>query len=117
MSYLLVLWESDNSVSVVSKSSKSIVSINGRDITFRWPRKGIFKGKIISSSGIAVLPCLLLALYFNIIILLLGVDFKKEMEWKAKEMVTCDDEKDKDAEQYGNTLTSSGASNNISSNG
>ena len=51
MSYLLVLWESDNSVSVVSRNSKSVISTDGSDISFKWPRKGIFKGKIISSSG------------------------------------------------------------------
>ena len=51
LQYLLVLWDIDNSVSVVQKDAKGVISIREELITFKWPRKGIYEGKIIDSSG------------------------------------------------------------------
>ena len=53
MAYLLVSWESDNSVSVINSSSKSLVSVVDNRVRFRWPRLGIYDGIIVSSSGMA----------------------------------------------------------------
>ena len=52
MTYVLVLWDIDNSVSVVRRDSKAVISIEGEIVTFKWPQKGIYEGKIIDSSGI-----------------------------------------------------------------
>lgn len=51
MAYFLVNWEEDNSVSVINSNAKAIISVNGENIKFRWPRKGIYDGRIIDSSG------------------------------------------------------------------
>ena len=51
MAYLLVSWDADNSVSVVSRKAKAILSLEGSRIKFRWPRKGVYDGKVINSSG------------------------------------------------------------------
>ena len=51
MAYLLVTWEEDNSFSVISSKAKGIISVDGEKIKFRWPRKGIYDGIIIDSSG------------------------------------------------------------------
>ena len=57
MSYLLVLWESDNSVSVVARNSKAVTSLSGNDISFKWPRKGVFQGTVVASSGMLLNVC------------------------------------------------------------
>ena len=51
MAYLLVTWEEDNSVSIINSKAKAIVSVDGTRIKFRWPRKGIYDGIVIDSSG------------------------------------------------------------------
>ena len=51
LQYLLILWDVDNSVSVVRRDAKGVISIKEELITFKWPRKGIYEGKIIDSSG------------------------------------------------------------------
>ena len=110
ISYLLVLWEGDNSVSVVSRNSKSVISTDGSDISFKWPRKGIFKGKTISPSGntllftiFSLLTKLSYALYS-----LLGEDSKKEMEQRAKEMVMCEDKDEEESTSSTHNSTSNG---------
>ena len=36
---------------VVRRNCKGVISIKEEAITFKWPRKGIYEGKIIDSSG------------------------------------------------------------------
>lgn len=88
---LLVLWESDNSISIVSRNSKSVISTDRSNISFKWPQKGIFKGKIILSSG-NTLQYLLFAVCLQIYALysVLGEDTNKEIEQRGKEMVMCE---------------------------
>ena len=51
MAYLYVLWQSDNSISIVARNSKAVVSLSGNNLSFKWPRKGSFEGIVVVSSG------------------------------------------------------------------
>ena len=53
MSYFLILWDIDNSVSVVNRNSKEIVTMDESQsqISLKWPRKGVYDGKIVAMSG------------------------------------------------------------------
>ena len=53
MSYFLILWDYDNSVTVVNKNLKGIVALDESysRISFKWPRKGVYNGKIVAMSG------------------------------------------------------------------
>ena len=51
MAYLLVCWDSDNSVSVVGKKVKGILEYTGDRVRFRWPGVGICDGSVLNSSG------------------------------------------------------------------
>ena len=51
MAYLLVMWEEDNSISVISRKAKALLSVEGTKIKFRWPKKGVYEGTIVDSSG------------------------------------------------------------------
>ena len=53
MSYFLISWDIDNSVSVVNRNSKGIVTMDESQsrISFKWPRKGVYDGKIVAMSG------------------------------------------------------------------
>ena len=46
---LLVHYPSDNTFSVISSKSKNIVERNGKEVKVKWPKQGIFEGKIIDS--------------------------------------------------------------------
>lgn len=58
MSYYLISWDIDNSVSVVKKNSKGIVTVDESQsrVSFKWPRKGVYDGKIVAMSGAIQLP-------------------------------------------------------------
>ena len=51
MAYLLVNWDSDDSVSVISQKVKGITSREGLKVSFKWPGKGIYDGTILATSG------------------------------------------------------------------
>ena len=51
MAFLLVAWEVDNSVSVIKRNAKALLSLEGEKVKFKWPRKGVYTGSIIDSSG------------------------------------------------------------------
>lgn len=51
MAYLLVCWDSDNSVSVVGKKAKGMLEHTGDRVRFRWPGVGICDGSVLNSSG------------------------------------------------------------------
>lgn len=89
MSYFLILWDIDNSVTVVNKKSKGIVTLNESEarISFKWPRKGIYEGKIVAISGGIQLSSVTANSYqFS--------DSKKEMDAKANEMTRHMEKKD-----------------------
>ena len=51
MAYLLVNWDSDNSISVISQKAKGITSREGHKVSFKWPGKGVYDGTILNTSG------------------------------------------------------------------
>jgi len=79
MAYLLVSWDSDESISIINRKSKSLVSLEGDRVQFRWPRLGLYDGTIVESSGSFVWLN-----YFNT--RTIYTDSKKEMEEEAKRM-------------------------------
>ena len=51
MAFLLVSWEADDSVSVIKRAGKALLSLEGDKVKFKWPRKGVYTGTVIDSSG------------------------------------------------------------------
>lgn len=99
MSYLLISWDVDNSVSVVNKNSKGIVTLDESQsrISFKWPRKGVYDGKIVAMSGafqfcrhcsyLAIAAAELLTQYVApTYASYIFLDSKKEMDTKAIEL-------------------------------
>lgn len=64
MAYLLVNWDSDDSVSVLSQKAKGIISREGLKISFKWPGKGIYDGTILATSGVLTYNCMCLVIIF-----------------------------------------------------
>ena len=81
MAFLLVSWEADNSVSVIKRTAKALLSLEGDKVKFRWPRKGVYTGTVINSSSKEYR----IALPLQLIPPLSGS--KKKMEDMAKDMV------------------------------
>ena len=72
------MWEEDNSISVISRKAKALLSVEGTKIKFRWPKKGVYEGTIVDSSGMVKQR--------SKIIISVLLDSKKDMEAKAKEL-------------------------------
>ena len=93
--FLLVCWDADNSVSVISRKAKGMVSYIDDRVLYRWGRQGVFEGTVHFKSG-------LIAIATNITMdlckLIENVDSKREVEKKAKEMTKNADASDKNSE-------------------
>ena len=48
---MLVLWEMDNTVTVVARNCRSVMAINGNKLQYLWPKHGSITGTILASSG------------------------------------------------------------------
>lgn len=44
MAFFLVTWKADNSVSIIKRNVKALLSLEGKKVKFRWPRKGVYTG-------------------------------------------------------------------------
>ena len=53
--WLIVTWDSDNSISVISSKAKGIKNVEDDRILFNWPKLGEFDGIILETSGVQLM--------------------------------------------------------------
>ena len=50
--FLLVCWDADNSISVISRKVKGMVSYIDDRVLYCWGRQGVFEGTVHFKSGL-----------------------------------------------------------------